>query len=355
MYDCSKDIMAYHDDQVTLPQPERDEMRKRRDTNRKRLKDGLAKAKKPAPLDFKSQGSYAMRTMTQHPEKDYDVDDGVYFKKEDLTGERGAELSSLQARQRVRDAVHDDSFTRPPEARENCVRVFYNEGFHVDLPVYRRVVVKTVFGELEHYELAGAEWKRSDARDVTTWFEKENDQQSPDTENGRQLRRVTRLLKKFAKSRLSWELLSGFGITKLVTERYRGNASREDKALYDTMKAIRDRLAYNLEVQHPCTEGGTITKGSNDPKARRLREKLDEALEWLKPLFDSDCTHEEALKCWGKVFNNTEYFNERIEEQARAAAGFPAPAVHIRERLEKEASSTGAREAVRKEGGGRYA
>src|SRR3546814_8583065 len=57
MHDCSDDVLAYHDDEVTLPQKERDEMRDRRNANRDRLKNGLKKAGKPAPLEFKSQGS----------------------------------------------------------------------------------------------------------------------------------------------------------------------------------------------------------------------------------------------------------------------------------------------------------
>lgn len=71
---------------------------------------------------------------------------------------------------------------------------------------------------------------------MTAWFETEDDNKSPDTNNGRQLRRIDRQIKKYARSREGWkgQILSGFGITKLVTECFRGDASREDKALYDT-------------------------------------------------------------------------------------------------------------------------
>src|SRR5580704_13650597 len=138
MFDCAQDVLAYHDEKVTLPQAERTEMRERRDANRERLKKGLKDAKKPAPRDFVSQGSYSMKTMTQHREKDYDIDDGAYFGKEVLIGERGAEISALQARQMVRGALDDGSFNTPPEVRNNCVRVSYKAGFHVDVPVYRR-------------------------------------------------------------------------------------------------------------------------------------------------------------------------------------------------------------------------
>ena len=86
MYNCASDVLAYHDDKVTLPQVERTNMSGRRDANRERLKKGLKDKGKPAPREFASQGSYAMKTMTQHPAKDYDIDDGVYFDKAVLFG-----------------------------------------------------------------------------------------------------------------------------------------------------------------------------------------------------------------------------------------------------------------------------
>jgi hypothetical protein len=357
MYDCADDVLAHHDEKVTLPQSDRTTMKERRDANRERLKKGLKDKGKPAPREFKSQGSYAMKTMVQHPDKHYDIDDGVYFDKEVLVGERGAEMTALQARQMVRDALDDGSFKTPPEVRKNCVRIYYEAGYHVDMPVYRRVTTKDVFGnETYHHELASSDWKRSDARDVTEWFEKENNAQSPDTENGRQLRRVTRQIKKFARSRDSWsgQILSGFGITKLVTECFRSNKNREDKALHDTMKAIRDRLNISLVVAHPVTPNETITKGADDTTARFLRDRLTEAVDNMAPLFDSDCTRKKALKCWDKVFNTT-FFSDRLEKAtaAETKSAVAAPAVLTTGLIASAASAASA--AVRKEGGGRYA
>ena len=317
MYNCASDVLAYHDDEVTLPQVERTNMRGRRDANRKRLKKCLKDKGKPAPREFASQGSYAMKTMTQHPANNYDIDDGVYFDKAVLFGERGAEMTALQARQMVRDALDDGSFKTSPEVRKNCVRVHYEAGYHVDVPVYRRVTTKDFVGnESHHYELASSDWKRSDARDVSKWFEDENTKQSPDTVNGRQLRRVVREIKKYARSRESWsrQILSGFGITKLVTECFRSDATREDRALYDTMKAIRDRLNWNLVVEHPVTPNETITKGEDDARARFLRGRLTEAIDTLATLFDNDCTRAEALKCWDKVYATT-FFSDRDESK----------------------------------------
>ena len=323
MHNCSDDVLAHHDEEVTLPQAKRTNMRDRRDANRNRLKTGLKKNKKPAPREFVKQGSYAMKTMVEHPDNDYDIDDGVYFNKEELVGDRGADMSGLQVRQVVRDALDDGSFKKAPEVRSNCVRAYYAAGYHVDLPAYRRVTVTDSWGnETYHHELASSEWKRSDARDVTDWFDRENTRQSPDTTNGRQLRRIVRQIKKYARSRPSWsgQILSGFGITALVVECYRANLSREDTALYDTMSAIRNRLKWNLAVQHPVTPNETITQGDDDARAKFLRDRMTEAIKALDPLFDPNCSRKKALKCWDKVFSTT-FFSDRDVPEKDANAG----------------------------------
>src|SRR5438093_852570 len=47
MYDCHDDVLAFHNEKVTLSQPQRTEMRDRRNANRKRLKDRLKEKKLP--------------------------------------------------------------------------------------------------------------------------------------------------------------------------------------------------------------------------------------------------------------------------------------------------------------------
>lgn len=348
MFDCAKDLRAFHDSEVTLPKADQDKMRNRRDANRNRLRNGLVDAKKPAPLEFVKQGSYAMKTMLRDKNNDYDVDDGVYFAKEDLVGDRGAEMTSLQTRQMVRDAVDDGKFKRAPEVRSNCVRVYYEAGYHVDLPVYRRVVTSTVFGEQVHYELAASsDWKRSDARDVSDWYETERNKSA----DGRQLRRINRDLKHYARSRESWRgsILSGFGITVLAVQRFAAR-ERDDRALYDAVVSIRDRLDLYLEIAHPVTPGDYLTSGSDDAKARMFRDKLTEAIDKLDPLFDINCTRERALKCWDKVFATT-FFSQRFEDEKRV--GLAAPAAVSAASLLSQVGAAAA--AVSNSGGGRHA
>ena len=346
MFDCSADVRAFHNQEVTLPEAERKKMRSRRNSNRERLDRNLENDDKPVPYEHVSQGSYQMKTMLRDPDNDYDIDDGAYFERDALVGERGAYMTSLQARQMVCDAMDDGSFKTPPKVRNNCLRVYYTAGYHVDIPVYRRIEED---GEIWFELAASSGWKRSDARDVSAWYEDERTA----TEDPIQFRRINRHLKKHAKSRASWKSrnLSGFGVSMLVAEQCILESDREDRALHDTMVAIRDRLDDDTVVDHPVTAKETITSGDPDAKAAFFKDRLSEAIDNLDPLFGDDCDREAALKCWDKVFNTT-FFSERYEPELESKSALAAPAVASGTLLGATAAAAA---AVSETGGGRHA
>ena len=354
MKNCNDDLIAYHDKKATLPDAERREMRDRRDANRQRLKTGLDRERAPKTIECRSQGSYAMRTMVQQPDKDYDIDDGVYFDKDKLKGPRGGDKTSSDAKDMVRKALQDERFDTPPESRTNCVRVYYAAGYHVDIPVYRRVRETNSWGEaITWFELAGTEWKRSDPLAVTAWFAAENKRQSPDTANGGQLRRIVRLLKAFARSRPSWRdsIASGFMITKLVVDHYAPHSGRDDLALYHTMVAIYDRLCTTLEIEHPTVVGEMLTKGPDDARAKHLRDKLGWAVEQLQDTFLLDCTRAHTLGAWDKIFHTT-FFSDRLSSDS-PSLGAGATGL-VTAPLIRPLSQVAPRRPVDKRGGGRY-
>ena len=307
MYNFHNEIQSYHNKEVTLPRRERDEMREHRKANRKRLKDGLKCNDKPQPIIFRSQGSYAHRTVIQHKNKDYDIDDGVYFSRDSLKNKKGRDKSARDTKEMVRKALHRKQFKYPPEVRTNCVRIRYEPGYHVDIPVYRET--KTGGGE-SRYEIASTDWKESDPVAVNRWFQKKSKCWGSGEKNKQQLRRLIRLLKAFARSRKKWrgQIASGFMITILIVEEcYRAHPSRDDKALYHTMVAMRDRLASNLEIKHPTMKGKKLTSGPYDPKTGFLKKRLNQAINELTILSNSDCNRKQILKAWDKVFN-TDFF-----------------------------------------------
>ena len=289
-------------------------MRDRRNSNRDQMASGLKRDGEPASQWTQSQGSYAMWTMIQDSNNDYDIDDGVYFAYDDLKGPKGGDRSTSDVKDMIRKAVDKSSFKTSPVVLKNCVRVYYNHGSHVDIPVYR--IREDLIGE-EYYELASTDWKKSDPAEVTDWIKKENQNQSPD---GKQLRWIVRLLKNFARSRTSWKdkNVTGFMISKLVVEKYCPDTDRLDRALYNTMDSIRNRLKWDTTISHPVISGENLTK-DEDNRPQFFREKLDEAIDTLDVLFQSDCSSEEAAKAWDKVFN-TSYFSDRQSSKKGAAS-----------------------------------
>lgn len=312
MFDCSEILLEYHDDEVVLTAGPERKLRERRDANRTRLKRGFRERELAVPQTFVSQGSYAMSTLVRRADDDHDIDDGVVVPDAALLGPRGGEMSGVDARNLVRDCVNSHQFTTPPEVKAKCVRVFYNEGHHVDIPVYRE---RPSAGGGTHLELAASDWELTNPRGVTKWFEDAVTAKSPDDDNGRQMRRIVRYLKKWTSSRTSWNLPSGFILSVLVNEVYVAVADRDDVALYECMRLIKARLDASLVVAHPVLTGTTITKTAEDPKMISLREKLNEALDTLKVLTDHDCSKKAAFKAWDGLFSGG-YFSDRLREKA---------------------------------------
>ncbi|MBT3071427.1 hypothetical protein KKP04_11185 [Rhodomicrobium sp. Az07] len=341
MYNTSALILSFYSDAVALPSEDVTAMRKRRNSNRDRVRSNLAAADKPKLIGMHSQGSYSMHTMIQEASNDYDIDDGIYFRKEDLVGPKGGELSALQVRQMICDAAQDDRFKKAPEVLKNCVRVYYNEGYHIDLPSYRRVIERNPWTgqEEKKYELASADWKTSDPRAVTDWFKRQNKALSPDFEESEgQFLRVVKLLKAFARSRTSWkgQIATGFMITKLTSDNFVKYAGRDDESLIRTCKAIESRLQTQKLITHPTLNENINREEDGRPEFFRLQ--LEEKLAHLDILNDPECTHAQAMAAWDKFFAS-DWFAKQPEPEGKKAfaEALGAPSA-----------------AVQKQGGGRY-
>ena len=56
----------------------------------------------------------------------------------ELSNEFKRALTDTRLGRSRRDALKDPKFNKQPEIHQNCVRVFYAEGHHVDVPAYRK-------------------------------------------------------------------------------------------------------------------------------------------------------------------------------------------------------------------------
>ena len=312
MYDCSKNLLKFYGAEVAIDSATRTLLRDHRKTNETRLKEGLSDQERPKVKRFQVQGGYAMHTVVQHPKNDYDIDNGVIFEAADLLRSQGAAMSALDVRKMVRDAVDDGSFKTAPEVRTNCVRVHYEAGHHVDLPVYREK--QNLFGT-KYLELAGADWKKSDPAGVNDWFEGKVTSRSPDNSGDLQMRRIVAYLKALGKSRDSWNAPTGFMFSILVVECYVPD-QRDDVSLVKTLRKIRDRLDNSLKIKHPVVDE-YVTQGDADTRTKFFRDKAPSLLSNLSVLDGSDCDAAKAASAWDAFFRTT-YFTDRIKESAAA-------------------------------------
>lgn len=342
--DCHSEMTGFHRDNVTLSNKQQGEMRTRRDAGRTRLENGLKEAKKAQPKEVRSQGSYQMRTMVQDDDNEYDIDDGAYFASDDLKDGAGVALTPLAARQRVCDAlVWDGRLKQEATVKRNCVRQVYSAGYHIDIPVYRIVTTKDENDEpVEHCELAsGDDWTRSDARAVTGWFNGLVGELNAGESDGSQMRRITKLTKKFAR-RAGWKnkTTSGICITKLVVDDFQDSADRDDKALRETWKAIDKKLQNSTEIDHPVLDTPLASEG--DDAVAFFRDCLNSALKTLEVLDKSDCMRKQAREAWDEVFD-TDYFTEQPDNNGGDGGG-KASAMKV----------TSVETARRNDGGGRF-
>lgn len=318
-YDANKHLVSFHDDRVFVTEAEQGTYRARRKANRDRLKAGLEKDNEPQPSEHVQQGSYAMETMVKSETETSDIDDGAVFTRESLKGDRGGDKSPFDSKEMVRKALASGAaFKTPPEVRSNCVRVFYNDGFHVDVPVYRSYEENGVSVK----ELASSTWVTSKPEDITNWFKGQVTDKSPDTTNGRQMRRVVRLLKYWSKSRSSWNMPSGFVLSVLADEAYQigGWKDRDDQALLAVMRQIKNRISIDEKVYRPVSPRDEITSARTYSRIQKMKDELGAAISELSRIERSDCDELMALKALKSVFY-TDYFDARIQELEEGGGG----------------------------------
>ena len=324
MKDCNEQVKNFERSQVRMSEDDRADIYGKAKTNRKRLKRGLERNESPKSIGSRTQGSHAMRTMIQNDRGDYDVDDGVYFTRDSLKDEDGEDKSAPAARKMVSDALQDDRFTDQPEPRNNCVRIYYkNEGYHVDVPVYREIRLKNPLTgqETKSYEIAaGDNWRTSDPLANTKWFKDQNKDRSQDaTTNGNdgQFVRIVRLVKAFARSRAGWseKISSGFAISKLVSDHFVQSEERDDHVFRQTLKDITATLAWNDAIRHPVLNENIAESG--DEKTKFFKEKIDENLKHIDVLDKLGCSHDEAMKAWDNFFY-TDWFSKQPDSSNKS-------------------------------------
>jgi len=330
MFDYSKQIAAFRYEKVRLSAVFKNKLYARRDSNRNRLINRLPERIEGLTIStssFKPQGSSANDTIiqTMFIFDEYDIDDGLILKREELVDEDGHDMSPEEVRGHVLQALKDKRFAKQPTQVHNCVRVFYKEEdeerHHVDFPVYRKFADDD--GNIVK-ELAGGDgWMLSDPTQVNQWFLDEVIRLNKITDGwGTQFRRLVQLMKRFARSRSNWDLPNGMKLTMLTHECLPYYEERIDVAFRRLLEAMETRLKTNKVINnlaHP--DQPALTRTESDNNVNELEEKVIEALDYLRPLDEAENNDRtNARRAWDWIFKSNGFFKEfdDVEDEKEA-------------------------------------
>ena len=328
MFDYSERIESFRDKKVRLSEELLGKLLAHRKANRDRLISRLPDQIEGLTIgesSFRPQGSSAMQTIiqTRFAEEEYDIDDGLVLWHHQLVKQDGTELTADEVKQKVREALKDDRFSRQPRICSNCVRVFYadedEEKHHVDFPVYRGW--ENEDGDALR-ELAGESgWTPSDPTQVNVWFKDLIKFRNAATDGwGTQLRQLIQLIKRFCRSRpdTEWDRPNGMKLTMLVAECQPSYAARIDCAFRALLERLKTRLTFDKVIRnlaHP--DRPAITKTLSDENVVEFLEHIEEAISQLHPLDKTENDNEEsARRSWDWIFKSDGFFRE-FDDQKR--------------------------------------
>lgn len=312
MANCHSLFIKFNES-ITLTSTRKNKLKSSRNSLRSRIKKYI-KDEKPDETQpmFHSQGSFAINTAVNPIPEDeklkYDLDDGIYF-VDDI--EKRKDVATYH--KWISDAV-DEHTDESVIDKNTCVRVTFSDGHHIDLPIYFKNKEGDFIPELAHKSNG---WTQSDPKAFVEWFkENKNDQ-------------IIRLIK-YSKAWLdkkssSNKMLSGFIMTILIVNNYRED-ERDDKALLETMKAIKYTLSLGFVCYRPTpdTNENLFDKYSQQQKDNfmnklsRLIDDGDKAIE--------NPNQKSASEKWQKHFGNRypcHLANDELEE----ANVYEAPAI----------------------------
>lgn len=310
MYNYEEQIRKYFNDEIALSKSEKVKLKSNCETNEDRIISKTDPLYKITKGSFVQQGSFAMRTTIKDPDNNYDIDDAIIFEGNVLIKNSGIDITPNELKSIVLDTLKDERFNTPPEKKKNCIRIYYNDGYHVDMAClrYNRLTRKL--------EIASSEWKSSNPYQINSWFnDKISSLNSELNGSGEQFRRMIMLFKRFTKSRSSWNMPCGLIITMLIAETFVG-FERDDECLYNLIHSISSRLKNNLRVENlsdPESKREELTHSDADASMQELRAHLNEAIEHLGVLETVKCDAKEARIAWDWFFQTNGCFSEETD------------------------------------------
>lgn len=310
MADLNDKFKTFHD-QIALTAGKKESLRKSRNAIRDRIRKYFRDTLKVALPKFHGQGSYAMGTIVNPLDDEFDIDDGVYLQHLDEK-DNGAWPTPETVHRWLVNATDGPTKEKPID-KQTCVRVRYAGQYHVDLPSYAELNNKYMLAEK-----SAKGWHNSDPLALTVSFK------SQVKEKGERLHRIVRYLKAWAdfQSGRRGKMPSGLILTVLAAQNFHTD-DRDDVSLADTAKSISGSVHPVFCVYNPVDSDEELTARLTNEQKLRFQEAIsDLTYDGAKAVETHD--RHEASKLWRKQFGDRfsviEKGADEVEQKQRDAA-----------------------------------
>jgi cyclic GMP-AMP synthase DncV-like protein len=302
MANCDN-LFREFDSRIKLNASQKQSLRTSRDSLRKKVKEKFKE--EGYELKFHRQGSFAMNTIIEPKDKNYDIDDGSYILGDDKPKEP---IETLH--QWIVDSAKEHT-DRDPIDKDRCVRVIFADGYHVDLVLYYKK-------GSDHPEIAdkGKGWTASDPKEFMEWF---NDHVDED----KQLKRIVRYFKAWG-DELRGEMPSGLIFTILAANNILFD-KRDDVAFLNTMEAIHKRLTLSFTCYRPTTPTNEdLFAGYSETRRKYFMDRLASFIKSGKQALEAE-NQKDACPKWQRHFGER-FPCDLAEDKLENAKSFDAPA-----------------------------
>jgi len=283
MADCN-DLFKNFLVEITVPSEKTEKLQRGRNAIKERIENHFSKVLEVKKPSFYIQGSYALKTMVKPlGQEDYDLDDGVYLEHtdDDISTPTPQTVSSW-----IIKAVENHTKKKPTN-KKKCVRVVYEEGYHIDLPIYRNIRGIIHLGTLE-----GDKWVPSDAKKFNNWFHERLDK----TEQMRSCIKYLKAWKDFNDCDLK-----GIHITVLVGLKHIEVDKRDDMSLAKTVDQVIEYLKDKRAIYNPIDKSENMIESWNKGKLDSTIKSIEEfSQKAQKSLAEDD--KQKASKIWRELF-----------------------------------------------------
>lgn len=261
--DSTEYFLKFNENVSILPS-KKEQIKKARNVLQEKIRKYFGQKSTTSSVSFYIQGSYKHGTTIRKQDDTCDIDVGVYFSKKPT-------IKPLSLQNNIVAAIGSHT-NETATIKDKCVRIYYANLFHIDLPIYHK--------ENEQFYIGGGKsgWQLDDPKLFTNWL-RESSKDKP---------QIIRLIKYFkawsdcSKHQTKRKMPSGLALTIWVVQFYQSD-DREDISFFKTAIAIRNYLKSESfetwQCNMPTAPNDSVIKKLNSQHRKNILIAFDSLIE----------------------------------------------------------------------------